>query len=90
MIKQETNEKELIKQVQSRLNKMSVLGKLSLCSILFALIQPLLMVIDNEKLFLYLTLMIMGFCMNLVLRVSYKQNDVEVNYLCRKLNINKI
>jgi hypothetical protein len=90
MISQEINEKELIKQVQKKLNKMSVLGNLSLCSILFALTQPLLMVIDNEELFLYFILMMMSICINLVVRVSYKQNDLEVNHLCKKLNINKL
>jgi hypothetical protein len=69
---------------------MSLLGNLSLCTIVFALAQPILMVIDNEKLFLYLTLMMMNVCINLVVRVSYKQNDIEVNYLCKKLNINKL
>jgi|LakMenEpi03Aug12_release.lakeMendotaPanAssembly.Ray.scaffolds.fasta_scaffold810069_3 hypothetical protein len=90
MISQEINEKELIRQVQKKLNKMSLLGNLSLCTIVFALAQPILMVIDNEKLFLYLTLMMMNVCINLVVRVSYKQNDIEVNYLCKKLNINKL
>jgi len=90
MISQEINEKELIRQVQKKLNKMSLLGNLSLCTIVFALVQPILMVIDNEKLFLYLTLMMMNVCINLVVRVSYKQNDIEVNYLCKKLNINKL
>jgi hypothetical protein len=90
MISQEINEKELIRQVQKKLNKMSLLGNLSLCTIVFALAQPILMVIDNEKLFLYLTLMMMNVCINLVVRVSYKQNNIEVNYLCKKLNINKL
>ncbi len=90
MISQEINEKELIRQVQKKLNKMSLLGNLSLCTIVFALVQPILKVLDNEKLFLYLTLMMMNVCINLVVRVSYKQNDIEVNYLCKKLNINKL